>query len=43
MVKVRGREFPGISCLVILLYRQKVPGDHFLRKLGEVVNWDRPY
>jgi hypothetical protein len=23
------------------LYEQKVPQDHFLKKLGEVVDWDR--
>jgi len=23
------------------LYQQKVPGDHFLRKLDEVIDWSR--
>jgi hypothetical protein len=41
MAKVRCKETTLDSFLGNFLYEQKVPQDPFLRKLNEVVDWDR--
>jgi hypothetical protein len=41
MAKVRCKETTLDSFFGNFLYEQKVPQDHFLRKLNEVVDWDR--
>ena len=41
MTKVRCKETTLDSFFGNFLYGQKVSKDHFLRKLGEVIDWDR--
>ena len=41
MAKVRYKETGMDSFFGNFLYEQKVSKDHFLRKLNEVMNWDR--
>lgn len=41
MPKARCKETTMDSFFGNFLYQQKVPGDHFLRKLNEVIDWER--
>ena len=41
MAKVRGKQTNVGSFLANFLYAQKVSKNHFLRKLSEVVDWNR--
>ena len=41
MAKARCKETGMDSFFGNFLYEQKVSKDHFLRKLSEVINWDR--